>query len=84
MKLLIDLGSTCLDYQDTNIRNLSCKRLRCDEIWSFFTTKEVGEGPGLGLTICHGIISQAGGSILVASQPGEGACVEVYLPVSEN
>ena len=50
----------------------------------FFTTKEVGEGSGLGLTVCHGIISQAGGSILVASQPGEGASFEVFLPVSEN
>ena len=39
MKLLIDLGSACLDYQDANIRNLSCKRLQCDEIWSFVYSK---------------------------------------------
>lgn len=39
VKLLIDLGSACLDYQDANIRNLSCRRLQCDEIWSFVYSK---------------------------------------------
>jgi IS1 family transposase len=39
MKLLIDLGSACLDYQDANLRNLPCRRLQCDEIWSFVYSK---------------------------------------------
>ncbi len=39
IKLLTELGSACLDYQDTHIRNLPCKRLQCDEIWSFVYSK---------------------------------------------
>lgn len=39
VKLLIDLGSACLDYQDMIMRNLPLKRLQCDEIWSFVYAK---------------------------------------------
>lgn len=39
-KLLIDLGAACSEYQDKAFRNLSCKRLQCDEIWSFVGCKE--------------------------------------------
>ena len=39
VKLLTELGSACLDYQDTAMRNLPCKRLQADEIWSFVYSK---------------------------------------------
>ncbi len=39
-KLLVDVGSACLDYQDQAPRDLSCKRIQCDEIWSFCYAKE--------------------------------------------
>lgn len=39
-KLLNDVGSACLDYQDQTLRNLPCKRLQCDEIWSFIYAKQ--------------------------------------------
>lgn len=39
-KLLIDAGTACADYQDTTLRALSCKRVQCDEIWSFVGMKE--------------------------------------------
>ena len=39
VKLLQDLGSACLDYQDEVMRSLPCKRLQCDEIWSFVYSK---------------------------------------------
>jgi IS1 family transposase len=39
-KLLIDLGAACSEYQDKTLRNLSCKRVQCDEIWSFVGAKE--------------------------------------------
>jgi IS1 family transposase len=39
-KLLCELGHACSDYQDKAFRNLSCKRLQCDEIWSFVSAKE--------------------------------------------
>jgi len=40
VKLLCDLGRACSEYQDKAFRNLKCKRLQCDEIWSFFYAKE--------------------------------------------
>jgi hypothetical protein len=40
MKLLADLGEACAIYQDENFINLPCKRLQCDEIWSFVGCKE--------------------------------------------
>jgi len=47
----------------------------------FFTTKAVGEGAGLGLSISFGIIERHGGSIDVASVPGEGATFTVRIPI---
>jgi len=39
-KLGLDLGTACREYQDKVFRNLECKRLQCDEIWSFCYAKE--------------------------------------------
>ena len=39
-KLLCDLGRACSDYQDKAFVNLNCKRIQCDEIWSFIGAKE--------------------------------------------
>jgi signal transduction histidine kinase/ActR/RegA family two-component response regulator len=47
----------------------------------FFTTKPEGQGSGLGLSICHGIITEHGGNIWVESQPGLGATFFIELPV---
>jgi len=46
----------------------------------FFTTKGPGQGTGLGLSIVHGIVTDLGGSIGVASRPGEGACFTISIP----
>ena len=35
VKLLTDLGKACTEYQDGALANLDCKRIECDEIWSF-------------------------------------------------
>ena len=40
VKLLVDAGKACSEYQDKTLRNLSCKRLQCDEIWSFCYAKQ--------------------------------------------
>ena len=40
MNLLCDLGRACSEYQDKAFRNLRCKRIQCDEVWSFVGAKE--------------------------------------------
>lgn len=46
----------------------------------YFTTKEVGEGTGLGLSVVHGIVRALGGAVAVESRPGQGSVFRVYLP----
>jgi two-component system NtrC family sensor kinase len=49
----------------------------------FFTTKPVGEGMGLGLSVCHSILSAMGASIRVESQVGRGTLFHLELPVAQ-
>ena len=44
-KLLVDVGTACSEYQDKTLRNLPCKRIQCDEIWSFCYSKEKNVAP---------------------------------------
>ncbi len=50
----------------------------------FFSTKEPGEGSGLGLASVYGIIQNHGGVIDVSSRQGEGTTFQVYLPASDK
>ena len=47
----------------------------------YFTTKDTGEGTGLGLSVAQGIIKAHGGTITVYSKPGKGTTFNVYLPI---
>lgn len=40
LKLLADVGAACRDYHDKHVRNLSSRRIQCDEIWSFCYSKQ--------------------------------------------
>lgn len=46
----------------------------------FFTTREVGQGMGLGLPVCHAIVTAHGGSITATSEVGKGSTFRVELP----
>lgn len=76
-----DDGRVCVEVKDTGCgippENLS-------RIFDpFFTTKAVGSGTGIGLSVCHGVITHMGGVIEVDSEPGRGSTFRVLLPVAE-
>ena len=50
----------------------------------YFTTKNAGDGTGLGLAVTYGIIWKIGGEIIVESEPGKGSIFTILLPIAER
>ncbi len=67
-----------IDVEDTGAGMDEGTRIRVFE--PFYTTKDVGDGTGLGLSVSWGIIREHGGWIDIASTVGEGSTFTVYLP----
>lgn len=75
----IDATSVCVTISD-NGRGIAAEHL--PRLFDpFFTTKPVGTGTGLGLSVCHGIVTALGGTISVESQLGIGSTFAVTLPI---
>jgi PAS domain S-box-containing protein len=51
---------------------------------AFYTTKPVGEGPELGLSMVHGIMRSHGGAVTVESAPGKGSSFHLYFPATRE
>ena len=67
-----------LTVQDTGIGMEPEDLMRVFE--PFYTTKAVGKGTGMGMSVVHGIVRNHGGTIVIESTLGQGTKVEVYLP----
>jgi signal transduction histidine kinase len=50
----------------------------------FYTTKDIGKGSGLGLSVSQGIITNHGGSIWVESEPDQGTTFTMYIPYAKE
>jgi len=94
--LMIHLGLEVLDHghgselkpgsyvrlcvHDTGVGMDEATRVKATE--PFFSTKGVGRGTGLGLSMVHGLAAQLGGALSLESAPGDGTTVKIWLPLS--
>jgi PAS domain S-box-containing protein len=70
----------CISVADTGVGMDEATLARAVE--PFFSTKGVGQGTGLGLSMAHGMAAQSGGALRLMSTPGQGTTAEIWLPSS--
>lgn len=69
----------CIEIRDSGC---GIAQERLDAVFdAFYTTKEIGVGSGLGLTICQNLMQAMGGTISLESEPGRGTSAWVRLPI---
>lgn len=73
-------NQACLQVADTGVGIDSADLRRIFE--PFYTTKDVGQGTGLGLSLAYGIVKEHGGEIRVSSDPGMQTTFDVYFPLT--
>jgi signal transduction histidine kinase len=79
---MADSGHVVIEVRDSG---MGIPREILDRIFDpFFTTKPVGVGTGLGLSLCHRMVSDLGGAIAVESEVGKGTVFRVTLPVATS
>ena len=72
----------CLTVGDTGTGMDAETLRRCIE--PFYTSKGIGEGTGLGLSMVHGMMSQLGGTLNILSAPGQGTTMALWFPCSSE
>ena len=75
------------NYAHISVADTGCgiDQAHMDKIFDpYFTTKDIGEGSGLGLSVAYGIIESHKGMITAISDPGKGTTFNVYLPLIET
>jgi two-component system, NtrC family, sensor kinase len=75
-------GHVCVEVSDTGCGIAQENLTRVFE--PFFTTKPAGEGTGMGLSVCHSIITALGGELHVQSQVGQGTTFSLLLPIMDD
>jgi signal transduction histidine kinase len=80
---LRDMGDQALIEIEDNGSGIP-KRILNRLFEPFATSKKPGEGTGLGLSVCHGIILNHGGDIKVKTEEGKGTTWQIYLPKKEK
>jgi len=71
-------GCPCVEVED---RGSGIEPALLPQVFEpFFTTKEAGKGTGLGLAICRNIARECGGNLLLATRPGAGTSVRLFVP----
>ena len=73
-----NIDYVCIEFRDNGV-GIPDKHLKLVKM-PFFTTKRNGEGTGIGLSVCHKIVGDHGGELLIESKKGEGTAVKVLLP----
>jgi signal transduction histidine kinase/CheY-like chemotaxis protein len=72
---------TRISVSDTGVGMTAATLARAGQ--PFFTTKPKGKGTGLGLSMAKGFAERSGGALAIASEPGQGATVTLWLPQDE-
>lgn len=82
IQTLVTDGCVSLIVEDTGVG--MSKRVLKKIFLPFFTTKDVGQGTGLGLSVVHGIVTSHGGSVKVDSHVGRGSRFEITIPLNNS
>jgi signal transduction histidine kinase len=74
-------------YLHIQVQDSGCgmhQEVRERAVEPFFTTKPLGQGTGLGLSMAYGFVRQSAGQLSIESAPGRGTCVHLYLPREQS